>query len=1159
MTTTLATSSEMMTNHLQAALVSATGRFEALQTSDGHGVVFSVGTNGALNAIAEGSGATTAGWTVHDLSTATIQRDGPPGATVRTFDVGQSAVDATIGLGMAVGSGDTQQLHLSLGNSDADLAWLDAPEWVAYPFDDPTVTVEKLEIARIYFAEPGAVQYIVVDIVADPSSPVQEVARFVIDPAKAQGHHWHHHALPIEVEVGGHDSVVGRLPQDAVDGIYTAGQVGGSGQLAYVPVVNAFGSGPPQPVRLSMPSDVVPGGVATTRNADTSTDLYVVGGSTLHYWPSTGQRAGSAPVSVLTDDVLAGTTTLAAMAHDGIVTVWGLNGSDEVYSLSCAAGSLAEPSAWSVPLPLVHGAEHLSPYVNRSDGGNTIYTASESTLTRISRSDVNGVWNTDQITLPAPPDQPSISFNSYTSTFFVSDDDDLPAPDVTVTLTGSRRCAAYVNGLYYVVGADPIEVPTTPTGMVTVVEATPSLTGTTFTVSPSGAAPSQVDPMSGPLASLASLDTVDKLTAAQVRAPDGTTHPLVAPGTSRDACSTVANGLGRLASSARAVPTVRAGTPADRLALVTAPAGASSIDLGELGDIGDAIRVAIGDLFRWLESGIEAFVKIVEDAAEGLLHFIAKIGEAVYDAVLDTVEAVVGAAQWLFTAVETAIHDVIAYVSFLFDWDDIRRTKQVFHNLASTYLTGEVAALVTLKSEVDDAIVGVEKTIATWAGMTDWSGLGDAGGKRASGSAANPTAGQTSGSSHLTHHFQNNASSITATGPMPSPDLVEKLVTDLFHALESEAEVLDGVLEQLHDLARDFSSLTVAQVLERLVGILAIGVLGSAKVVIDVVFDILIDVATAALAILDTTIHIPVISDILNAIGIPDLSFLDLFCWIGATAYTVVDKIATGAAPFPDDDDTTFLATASLSDLEQAFSVHATPSGSLSGRATTAADAEHTAPAAVESVIPTLPASVGNAVFIAGHAFGGFCTLMADFVDTFEAAEETGDNEWGIPSAILAILGGGSIGVANVLVPKDPIQNEVVSIAASGTTVIRIASKVVFSGALQKRFAASEGVMKMLAASDGRATGAIVDAILVLPGLACTGWHFHELASDPAGPTRSDAILDEVSNLTSYVSRVAYAVAVNDDDPESKAIEIAVMAVANVATAGLQTAEAIVD
>ena len=101
--------------------------------------------------------------------------------------------------------------------------------------------------------------------------------------------------------------------------------------------------------------------------------------------------------------------------------------------------------------------------------------------------------------------------------------------------------------------------------------------------------------------------------------------------------------------------------------------------------------------------------------------------------------------------------------------------------------------------------------------------------------------------------------------------------------------------------------------------------------------------------------------------------------------------------------------------------------------------------------------------------------------------------------------------------------------------------------------------MNKLAANDGRATGAIVDAVLVVPALACTGWHFYELSKDSSGDEGTDAILEEVSNLAAYISRVAYTTAVNDPEPETKAVAIGVMAVANVAYAGLQTAEAAID
>ena len=1159
MATTLTSSSEMMTNYLPAELVSSTGRFEAVQTADGHGIVLSIGTNGALNAIVEGSGRSVAGWTTHDLSTATITSQGPADGTVHTFDVGQSSRDATIGLGMVVGDGTSQELYLSLGNSSSDLSWLSSPQWTAYPFDDPNVTLSRLDIVSIYFCEPQETQYIVVDILKNPTGPVQDVRRFIIDPSGTSSHHWLSQDLPMDVDAGSYDSVVGRIPNGLVDGVYTAGQAAGVGQLAYVPVANVYGEGPPEPTPLSLPAGVVPGAIASSRSADSSTDLFVVGGSTLYYWASSTQKPDATPTVLVSTDVLSGTSDLAAMEFEGVVTLWGRNGSDEVYSLSCPADALGEAGSWTVPLPLVTGAEHMSPYVNAADGGNTIYSAGTGTLQRITRGDANGVWNVDHITLPVAPTQPAISFNSYTTTLFVAGDDGLPAANATVGLTGSRRCAAYVNGLYYVVGTEPVQVTTTATGTLTIVEATGSLSGTTFSVAPAGGETSGVNPMSGPFHTLSALDTADKLTAARVTGDDGSSHPLVPSGTSGDTTAAVASGLGQLAQCYQGLSPAPSATHLQRLALVTTSPAAGSVEIGELGDIGDAIRVGIGDLFRWLETGAEAIIKVAKDLAQDVWHFVARIGDAVYDAILDTTDAIVGAAQWLFTMVKTAIEDVIAYVSFLFDWDDITRTKDVFHNLISAYAANQVNTLESLKTEVDNAIVGVEKTIATWANLTDWSGLGDVGTRNASGSASNPNQGQTAASSHLTHHFQNNASAITVTGTLPSPDLAETLVTDLFDALKNEAGVLDGVVDQLAQLAKDASSLTVVEILEKLAGILAVGVLGSAQVVVDAILEILIAVAEECLTVLDTTLHIPVISDILNAIGIPDISFLDLFCWIGATSYTVVYKIANDSAPFPEGDTTTFLSSAPWDDLVTAFAsgaraVAATP-GSPSSLSTSGTEP---GTALSGSIIPALPSSVGEVVFRAGHMFGAFFSLISALLDSFEAAEETGENDWAIPSAVCGILGGISVGGTDVLIPRDSIENEVVSVVSTGTTVIRILAKTVFSGPLQTRFAASEGIMKNLAASDGRATGAIVDAILVVPALACSGWHFFELAEDPAGATRSDAILDEVSSLTSYVARVAYAIAVNDEDPESKAVEVAVMAAADIVTAGLQGAEAIV-
>ncbi len=1128
-------SAEMMTNYLQAELISPQKKFEALQSSDSHSLLFSIGSDGVFSLFQEESGKSVTGWSKTDLSSALIHKDfaGQSDVSCRTFEAGQSVQDKSLGMAMVVGTGAEDHLYLCLGNSNKDLSWANTPNWVSYAYDNPTTQLSKLAIVNVFFCETsGGIQYIIVDVLRDPNSTLKDISRFYIDPTKKSGHYWNTHDLPIDIEAGDYDSCIGRAYKGYVDGLYTAGQAGDSAQLIFCPVINVYGDAPPTPVRLNLPGATIASAIAATRNPDLSTDLFAVSGSTLYYFSSTNQGDGAIAAPLMSNDVISETNKLSAMSHNNVITLWGRNASDEVYYMSCQQSQVSNPSAWSVPVPILFGIEEMSPYVNRVDGGNTIFASGGGKLQKITQDSESAskLWQTNQITLPVPPTSKAISFNSYTTTLQVSDEQDLPKKNASLNLSANSRCAVYINGLYYVIDRTPIHITTNSLGAITIMESTETLNGTSFTVSTGSGSFVKINPTDEPFQKLAALNTADKLKQATITENNGITKALVSSNTSENDLKTVAKSLGNLHTSYDKVSSPQLSA----FHVLAQPAPAAALDLG------DDIAIAIGDLFNWLESGVEAIIDVIYDAAKAVWHFVAKIAGKVYRAILDTVEAVVGAVEWVFNAIKTGIEDIIKFVEFLFEWDDIKRTKEVLHNLSKRFLEYQVDGIKTMQHDFDTMIGDVESTVNKWAGITNWSGLGEAASKPASASASNPMEGQTSGSQHLSHHFQNNAGNVSVISGAPSPDLLQSLVNDLLTALKNEATVFDEVIGQLSSLAKDFSSLSVAEVLKRLIGILVDGVLSSAQVVVDALLSILADVATAALGILDAKIHIPVISDILNAIGIPDISFLDLFCWISGVAYTVVYKIVEGKAPFPKDSNTEFLINAaSLQDLKRAFG----PFGA----------------GGVGSAVFKLPQEVQTAVFVTGHSVAGFCALMNDFVSTFEAAEETGDNPFSIPSAVLGVIGGGSVGVANFLVPKDAIKQPAVRVISSATTGIRILCKVIFSGVLQKKFKASEGVMNRLAAEDGRATGAIVDAILVVPALACTGWHFYELSQDSAGNEKTDAILEEVSNLTSYISRVAYTMAVNDEDPETKAIEIGVMAVANVAYAGLQTAEAAVN
>lgn len=1182
LTLALMSTSDMMLNYVQGELVSPTSKFEALQAQDGHALVFSIDSSGIFHVVQEQSGSTKTGWQLHDLSTSVIETyfPGKTDAVVRTFDVGQSAIDGTISLAMAVSSGGTDNLFMSLLNSNGDTSWVESPRWTHVPFDAVTEWPDTIAITGILFAELSSSQYLIVDLDRLNNSAVKNIVRYYIDPSKETGCFWVKHDVPVDIEGGNYQSCVGRVSNAWSDGVYTSGTAGDAAQLVYMPLINDFGSGPPASRRLSLPGSQVPSAITTARNGDKSssllatTDLYAISGSSLYYFAANAQNDGAMAVPLITNDFISGTDTLLSMMSEGVTVIWGRNSSNEVYYISCPNTELTKPGSWSTPVPILTGIERISAYVNGIDGGNTIFASGNGrffVLTQATLTEAK-VWQAQDIKLAAPTKAAPLSFYSYTTNIQVTDTKkDVPAGKTTLSIAAEVRTPVYMNGLYYVLGPNPVKVATDAGGSLSVIQATQDLNAVTITATISGGSVGTViNPMDKSFQKLTSLNSADSLRAASFPTKttaggvleDTSSTPLVAPSTDDEDVKAIASHMTNLQTLYNKAPSktallfrqlnrqslpglrpVRSTTPAQRVV----PSTRFLASRNQSGFF-DGIAIAAGDIFHWLKSGVEAVIDIVHDAVSDAWHFIATIAGKVYRAALDTVDAIVGAIEWVFNAIKTAIEDLIHFIEFLFSWNDIKRTKNVLHNVVKLYVQNQVDQIPRAKAAFDYHVVEAEQTLGKWAGITDWSPIGSAASQPASGSTSNPAKGQTSGSRLLADHFQNQVHHISILGDLPLQDDAQSLVDQLLTGLSNEGAVLGQVYNQLRDLASNFSSLNVDDVLKRLAVILADGVLSSAQVVVDALLDVLQRVAESAIGLLDTKMHIPIISDILNAIGVPDIGFLDLFTWIAAVGYTVVYKIARNEAPFPDTSEVNAIVSASTwDDLSALFHPKSAKKvNSIVGRGP-------------EFALITLPEAVQSALFIASHATAGFMLFIGDIVGSLEAEVVSGENPFSIPSAVLGVIVAACEGGGNALVPKAPVDNTAIRVISNVTTVAVIVSKLIFSGPVQSKLGASSSKFPGLAVDDGRATGAIVNSILIFPALFVTGWHFYELCEKPEGAERSAAIVGEVSNLASYISRVSYAVAVNDMDPATRQIPIGVMAVSNLVDAGLQTAEAVIQ
>jgi hypothetical protein len=379
-------------------------------------------------------------------------------------------------------------------------------------------------------------------------------------------------------------------------------------------------------------------------------------------------------------------------------------------------------------------------------------------------------------------------------------------------------------------------------------------------------------------------------------------------------------------------------------------------------------------------------------------------------------------------------------------------------------------------------------------------------------------------------------------------------------ALANQGQVLAEVWEKLHDLINDFGNLSLNDILKRMAGIFAEGMLSSAQVVIDALLDVLAQLAPAAVGLLDTEIYVPVISDILEAIGVPSISFLDLFTWMAAVGYTVVYKIThDDAPPFPDDADTqAVLAARDWTTLAALFGTDGTPTPAAKTATTQKGHARKAAPPSsrpLDDASSLKPPQLG--IYIAGHMTAGILGPAVATVAALEAAQPTGENDFAVLSAVLATVQAVFWGAAEVFAPRDKIEDLATRDFVRALTGSSLLVQLVFSGPGQKALASRPNtpLFRSLMVADPRGYGAAADAFLVIASLYCTIEHFYELAQKPAAAEKSAAVIGEVSNVASYFARLSYTGAVNSPDPESKSGFITSLMVSDAVVAVLQIVE----
>ncbi len=953
--------SELMENQKHAVVMAPDLGFEVLQSKDGDALFYSIGTDKVFYLTREVT-QTSTGWSRIDLSSALSSQHGGGTVAAKTFSVAQNAQTLGIDLALVVTVNGTDFLYLSLGNQNTDAAWAKGVSWTVIPFDAGTppapLTIADVLVMNIAAAGGGgAVENIFVDILRRPGDPLKLLDRYYIQPGGAP--QWNPHKLAADLAAGSIASCLGNRTDDPVPGIYTFGTIGSTQELIFTPQYNYFRPNvAPSPARLTLPPGA--SAVASALNGSGVSNLFVAGTAGLYLFTPDNQHDQAHPVAIVTNAVVAGASALAAATDAGRTAVWGIGAQGNLFYVACPAGREADAAAWSKPVPLLPNVEAFAFFLNLGAGNSVLFAHVDGqNLIQLTQDPVTTDWRQRSILLPSTRPDDLVSYNSFTTHVRIIDDHGVSVPNAALAVTSTSRVSVYLNDVYHVLSPTvAVSVAADATGVLTVVQETQSLAAVCFRVAVTAApgVAADVNPMSNAMTRLSAVRTGDDLAKVQVADTRGKRRPLVPKTVSADDRSAAAKSLAnfvqissglpgdgsrkkpgshvpRMAAAAMATPGAapkawgasfaqgalqyhegpdvaqRVGLPPVRSAALMA-AAAPKTD-----DIGAAIEVAAGDLFGWLKHAFDQVDSFVVHEAEGLYHFLATIGGKVYDALLDCIDAVVHAVEFVFNKIKVFFDDLIKWLGFFFEWDDIVRTHKVLKNLFKQYIGKCIGNMGRVRADLQSAFTEVEKYIDAWAGIADNIPPSLSGSSLDGATASSQSGpGQDSPQSNWAlHHLKSNAANGN-TNAKPNKGVlgdVVALLKPLVDAVEREKDVFQAAYQSFkNDVIDKVHQLSVAQIIKAIVAIIADALLESVENVLLAAIDVLTALLQGVLDALDASIDIPVISAIYKKVARADLSLLDLVCLLAAIPVTVGYKLIVQAAPFPDNATTTALINA---------------------------------------------------------------------------------------------------------------------------------------------------------------------------------------------------------------------------------------------------------
>ncbi len=344
------------------------------------------------------------------------------------------------------------------------------------------------------------------------------------------------------------------------------------------------------------------------------------------------------------------------------------------------------------------------------------------------------------------------------------------------------------------------------------------------------------------------------------------------------------------------------------------PQAASFLGWDSWGDVFDAIKEGIASIVHFVVSTVKKGIQVV-------FTLVIKGVQYVYNAVINLIEQTFDLVEEIFKAVAVKFEQLFRWLGFIFNWDDILRSKEVIKYAFGQMFQFTESALAKIEKQVVGGINTFEQQVKqtfeeyinTMLGQhTTLAGFRQNHDQIPTQAEANFF--QSAGLNVFQPAFINNV----GKGPGMSRSNQDTLFT-----LSTEANsAIDALITQLSNYATQFESaeafehaidyfsqiknnpdqvlqLAMGGILSLCEGLVLLA-LDMTKVIVQILFDAILAALSAIETLLNAEWSVPFVSDLYEHIAKSKLTTLDLFSILIATPATILYKLTFNAAPFPD-------------------------------------------------------------------------------------------------------------------------------------------------------------------------------------------------------------------------------------------------------------------